>query len=639
MVSRRTDYAGAMMEDDSQPELTFSEDEASQLLETISSVDETSLVATGQATYVGLFHELKESMALRLLGDAFSYGVSVEWGGKSGFRAHLEPEVPGEHPWPQSLTNIPGAVLATWNYLCDRISHPVIRAHFADLVLSSASRPDLSKARLYISSLEEILRNQTWNQHDRYRMAIRALSLCNQFRLTDLLPSALDAISKEVDFILSSSEPLNKSFLWMFRVYRSEVRVSSVDSGVEQESDALYDRLWDGLRHLAIDDYNAEAVLGIVKNSEHLKDVQARHVRTEIEAGKDAAEPFQKLHHLERAAALAKRYELPDLHDDAIRFLQKARDLTPDWQKHSSTIRIPQAAIELELRRLTSRDNWQSPLKKILELPAPTGDHDANLRQAQKLATQSPLRHLFTNKIIGVHGLPEKTRTSPEEAIAADLIFVESLAAQSHAHLIGDALNRMKSYFPDLVGRDIAVYMSEELGANPDLAATFGRGMDEYWAGRYEQVSFLLLFQIEAAIRELLMALEVPLYRIQVSESRGRFPSLDTYLEKLLEEGFDLDWARTIKCVLLSEGMNVRNLVAHGYPVTIGKTEAVLLLRIFGIFSLVVPHKPSDAIGIPDRVSEVRRKATHRRQLSAFRETRRVLHDHRRSSRNKKKRS
>lgn len=615
-----------MIEDETTAPLAFSEPAGLELCAVIEGTGQKSLSRLGYESYKSLLTGLVEGRTLRLLGDAFAYRIGINWGGKNGFRAHLEPEVPGSQSWPTELREVSAPVVETWAYLYSQLRNPVVRAHFGDLFLSASRRPDLSIPRVYVSILDGALQDESWNHSDRYLMAIRALSMCNQFKLFEVRQTALEAIRREIQKVLDNGTELSKSFLWLLRSYRLTMAMSATGDRARVTDDLLYDQFWEQLRLMKVDDYIAEDLLGVAKNQEHKKEIQSRHVQAKIDAGQAASEAFQKLHHFESAAGLAKRYGLQGLYGEAIRWLQESRNLEIQWEKVQTTVRMPTAAYELELRRLTSRDNWESPLEMILRLPAPTGDYDSNLRQAEKLVSDSPFRHTVTNKTIGLHGLPEKTRTTHEQAVAADLTMVESFAAQTHANLIGHALTRMKTYFPELTGTDIAVYMSEELGANPGLSTLFGKALEEFWNDNYEQVAFHILFQIEAAMRELLLSLGVPIYVIQVSESRGRFPSLDTYLDKLESEGFDLDWSRAIKSLLLSDGMNLRNLVAHGYPVHIGRLEAVLLLRVFGLFALIVP--PTRAMPFPTS-----RRASHKRQRAAHRNTRKVLSAHRKRSR------
>ena len=327
------DYSGPMIENDTTDALAFSEPSGLELSVVIEGVGQKSLSAVGHEAYRSLLTGFTESATLRLLGNAFAYRVGIDWSGKHGFRANLEPEVPAPDSWPTELKSVPSPVLETWSYLYSHIGDPVVKAHFGDLVLSASRRPDLSMARFYASIIETVLQDHSWNQNDRYLMAVRAVSICNQFKLLDLRQSVLAAIRREIQNVLDNRLQMSKSFLWLFRSYRVAMALSAPDEQARVNDDLLYDQFWQQLRLMKVEDYVAEDLLAVAKDQEHKKEIQSRHVQTKIDAGQAAPEAFQKLHHFESAASLAKRYALPELHGEAVRLLQESRELEPQWEK------------------------------------------------------------------------------------------------------------------------------------------------------------------------------------------------------------------------------------------------------------------------------------------------------------------
>jgi hypothetical protein len=57
---------------------------------------------------------------------------------------------------------------------------------------------------------------------------------------------------------------------------------------------------------------------------------------------------------------------------------------------------------------------------------------------------------------------------------------------------------------------------------------------------------------------------------------------LDFYVQALEDNGLDVDWVRTLRATLLSDGLNIRNLSAHGFKFRYNEGESALLLRLAG---------------------------------------------------------
>jgi hypothetical protein len=88
-------------------------------------------------------------------------------------------------------------------------------------------------------------------------------------------------------------------------------------------------------------------------------------------------------------------------------------------------------------------------------------------------------------------------------------------------------------------------------------------------------------------VRALLLELNEPVYRTAVGDSPGQFPGLGALLPDLVENGFDPDWERFLRTLLLGEGANVRNLVAHGFMDEVDRDKAALVLRALVRLALI----------------------------------------------------
>ena len=575
----------------SENSLRFDVSRVDEVIQAIAGSNAQSFAQLDHDIYRCLMREsLKESVTVKLLGDAFSYQVRLNWN-SAGFRASLSPAHAGQDSWPAKLPGVEAAVQETWSYLHSQVAHEPAKARLADLLLSVGVKPSIDWARAAIIEGQVAFERRAWNQDERYLLAIRALSICNQFRQDKLRLSLLAVIADELELSLGTTDWMTRPFLNLARAFKVAIQNFDLDAVLGTRWKSIYERTWAALQGVVIDDYIAEDLVALAVSPTDRLEIQRRHITYRIELGDSSKEGFRQMHHYEAAATLAKKYELHDAHQEAIRLLQRSSASTStEWSKIGSTINVPRGVIERDLRTLTSVDNWQSPLEAILNFRAPTGSLQSNIESARRLAATSPLRHLITNVTMGVHGLPEKTRTTQEAAVAADLLMIETLSAQSQAQIMGMALDRLKGNFPNLSGEQVTVYICDKYRSSSKLTARLGVALESFWEGNYEAAGWHCLFNIEGAAREILLLLDEPLYRVQVGESRGKFPSLDFYIEALEKRGFDPNWSRTIKSVLLADGMNLRNLAAHGYDVSIGRTEAVLLIRIFGALCVSAPE-------------------------------------------------
>lgn len=150
------------------------------------------------------------------------------------------------------------------------------------------------------------------------------------------------------------------------------------------------------------------------------------------------------------------------------------------------------------------------------------------------------------------------------------------------------------------------------------------RAIHLYWVGEYDACSHLIVPKVEAAARGLLLELNEPVYRSAVGDARGQFPGLGSLLPLLVDNDFDPDWERFLRTFLLSDGRNVRNLVAHGFARDTDPVEAALAIRAGALLILLTagPAVERDtatvrsALAIPTGAAP--RRPWHRRLGAAF---------------------
>jgi hypothetical protein len=93
--------------------------------------------------------------------------------------------------------------------------------------------------------------------------------------------------------------------------------------------------------------------------------------------------------------------------------------------------------------------------------------------------------------------------------------------------------------------------------------------------------------KVEAAVQAPLMELNEPVDRTQIGDASRQFPSLGNLLLALVDNGFDHDREPFLRTLLLNEGSNIRNRVAHGFLHTIDLVNAALALQACAVMALL----------------------------------------------------
>jgi Domain of unknown function (DUF4209) len=85
--------------------------------------------------------------------------------------------------------------------------------------------------------------------------------------------------------------------------------------------------------------------------------------------------------------------------------------------------------------------------------------------------------------------------------------------------------------------------------------------------------------RVETLIRNLVLALGLPVYRVQREKTPGQYPGLGVLLDGLAKAGLDSSWHRFLRTFLASpSGLNYRNELAHGFVDEVDRTYAALVL-------------------------------------------------------------
>ena len=301
-------------------------------------------------------------------------------------------------------------------------------------------------------------------------------------------------------------------------------------------------------------------------------------------AAADAESRLLASYWYKRAADEAKRYHHVDLHDRAVRALQAHPLREKDMQVISFCYVLPHYVIDQRLARYRQSRDVHSAIDIWLTTPSPTGSYERNLIDAKEMMTGSPLS-IVASTTYDQYGLPTKTALNQEEVEREQLELLERMTAGIQGEILANELTSIRVEYGVASTRELADHITATYRCDTNLSEILAEALDSFWQDRYVDSGNRAYPLIEAGIRGLLLALEDPLYRVQTGNSSGRFPSLETYMKKLEEYGFDPDWLRCLRNPIAG----LRNAIAHGHRFDIRKDEAAILLRVAALLVILTP--------------------------------------------------
>jgi hypothetical protein len=144
-------------------------------------------------------------------------------------------------------------------------------------------------------------------------------------------------------------------------------------------------------------------------------------------------------------------------------------------------------------------------------------------------------------------------------------------------------LHRIPEAFGEPTVPEIMEYLSRTYECDEHVSRNFAKALRFFWQNENEACVNLAVPIVERVCRELLLELDSAIFRVSKGHEIGQFPGLGSLLPSLLQEGFDPSWERFLSTLLTSEGINIRNDVAHGLVDSVSDMHAALVLRAAGL--------------------------------------------------------
>lgn len=297
----------------------------------------------------------------------------------------------------------------------------------------------------------------------------------------------------------------------------------------------------------------------------------------------DNATGILRATHLKAALECANASRERDLIEHASARLRKLRNEDLGLTSFGASTTIDESQIELFLAPIREVGNWQDALLCLYQAYGPsTGNLEQNKARVAEYSQEFVFSAQLPRQLIGGDGLPRYHPQNDEDMYAMTLAQHESFSIQSMAPFLAMAVSRIADLYGIPREEDLVAFFTQiPLTAEP-LARALARAFVRYWISDFEGAAFTVVPRIETLCRNLVIAMNRGVYRLQRDQKPGQYPGLGYLLDVLKEHGMDESWHRCVLtvCANPAGGLNMRNEMAHGLVEDIGAPYAAIVLQI-----------------------------------------------------------
>lgn len=485
--------------------------------------------------------------------------------------------------YPPPLADVPPDVSELWIAAADQIQAPIARARLNDLCFVAGWGNRGARARAAFDARLEAANalapqatagDRPLAEFARLGHLGRALTLARLVSDADRAQRAVEAILAAIDhsFDQPSPEP---------GITLGYIELLVDDAGGDHDVGALLARarkLYSG------DFHNTAETINLQLRQRNLEDAARTALHRELVTNRlDQAEAEQqglvKLVHLEAAIQLAIRYHQDDLRAEATSRLQQIGVEDLDLKETSVEFKVPTEKVEAHIAQFTDQPTWQLALLRLIASAPPSGITAENREHVANQAKIAVISSIFPRVQIGGDGLPRFTASTDEERAEYALVSHEMLHVQFTGTFLPEILDRIWQKWGPLTSDDLAEFFSESSHVEPRLARALARDFLRYFNGDHEGAAHTTSAHIETLVRDIVLAIPLPIYRVQRQQNPGQYPGLGTLLPALRAHGLDESWARFLEGFLAKPiGANTRNELLHGFELEPSESEAALVL-------------------------------------------------------------
>ncbi|MGV9990762.1 DUF4209 domain-containing protein [Streptomyces sp. NPDC003374] len=506
---------------------------------------------------------------------AFDYRVSVKQE-RNRLRAVVEPRFRGAsgETEPPEVATTSDEVAEMWNSLASKVTSQWGKARLHHLLFERRfGKPHehaVASAQNYLAAAKN------WEIGlDRAQYLAISLRIARAVNSADLANSIVGQLLDDAAQELAGGEARPGVFLRLVEPILAERQPSShiaelLESAILKYSDPFIQDELLSLQIVRASDETAK------------RSLWERRVQIWNKAA-DRSQGIIRAMHFKKALECAEESQERDLVERAAARLQELRNEDLGLATFTASTSIDESEIERLLAPIRDVGNWQHALLCLYQAYGPsTGNLKQNQARMEAHAREFPLSALFPHQLLGGDGLPRYHPQSEEDRVAMALAEQESFNVQVWAPILATALTRVFETYGIPSEEELAEFFAQSPLVDDSLAHALARAFIRYWMGDAEGAAFTILPRIETLARNLVIAMDRGVYRLQRDQKPGQYPGLGYLLDILKEHGMDESWHRCVLtiCANPAGGWNIRNEVAHGFIDNVSAPAAAVVLQV-----------------------------------------------------------
>lgn len=478
----------------------------------------------------------------------------------------------GNDSEPPSVRNVEQAIVDVWGELAARVTEPAARARLRHLLFQRGGRDAATHARAAADAYIESAAAWT-RQMDAVHDLTAATRLARAVGDTARVQRSLELMADLVAHQLDADEPLAGVVLRaLTHLVGEDGCPSLVDDLLERAADAWPDgHRRDGAFALMLQRCADDAARAAVWD---------RRVQAHIDQADAESSPLMRSVRLMQALATADASGIKQLRDRTAGLLLAVRGSDREMIRFTASSRRYEEEFDNLVDALVAADNWQQALIRFGTFGPISGDVDTNRRKIENDHRIAPFASLLPVQLVTPEGLPFFTGSDDQMRFDVDLVTWEQQLIEQYLRPLTVALHEIPGRHSLPTRQNLTAFLDSWPGVF-GTGATLADAIVRYWAGDPNGSAFTIVPGIEAMVRDLVLATDTGIYRLQKNQTPGQFPGLGVLLP-LLSELYQLPESRTrFLSALLTHpaGMNLRNRMAHGYIVSVGPPVAAVLIH------------------------------------------------------------
>jgi hypothetical protein len=501
--------------------------------------------------------------------------------------------------YPPELAAVPAEVADLWDRASALVSVPLTKSRLRDLCFEGRWGRVGDHARLageaYLDLASELARGETSEQ----LRAVRALRQCEALRRArvlarlsgqaDLGKRAAGAIVDALRDVLAT-DPLDLGRA-----------IVLLETAIEEElpGEEIEDLLA-LLRAEKRDIFFTERVIRFQLERAPDNETRTKLHRELVEAWMQEAEqsnPAHRTWNLTTAAARARDFGINDLLAQLTSELQQTKLEDHGLVEHRVSVPIDGAEAEAYVQGFLDQASWREALLLLIANDPPTGKLERNRANAEEMVRIAPLTATLQATLLGADGLPRFTAATDEEQAELRLIRCELAQLQVLGSFVTKILHRIGVKWGPIPVEDLAAFLGEAAHVAPPVSATLARAFNRYFQDDFEAAGYTATPQIERLVRDIVLAVNEPAYRLQRGKTPGQYAGLGALLPVLQRAGVTESWLRFLQTVFAATaGMNFRNDLLHGFvdEIHAGHAALALLAALYLTRGVILEAAPAD---------------------------------------------